>query len=151
MSLAISLHILAVVVWVGGMFFSHMVLRPAAVERLEPPVRLSLWAACFRRFFVWVWLAVVLLPLSGYWMIYEVLGGMANVRLPVHLMLGIAWVMIALFVYLYFVPYRRFREAVTAGDWSRGGQVLNVIRRIMVTNLVLGLLTTVIGMGGRYF
>jgi len=40
---------------------------------------------------------------------------------------------------------------VAAGDWSRGGQVLNVIRRIMVTNLVLGLLTTVIGMGGRYF
>jgi uncharacterized membrane protein len=149
MSIAISLHVLAAIVWVGGMFFAHMVLRPAAAA-LEPPVRLGLWAGCFQRFFVWVWAAVVLLPLSGYWISFSVLGGMANLPLYVHLMEGIAWIMIALFAYLYFVPYRRFKGAVAVGDWPAGGKALGTMRRIVVTNLLLGLSTSVIGVAGRY-
>ena len=31
-SIAISLHILSAVLWVGGMFFAHQVLRPVAPE-----------------------------------------------------------------------------------------------------------------------
>jgi uncharacterized membrane protein len=150
MSIAISLHILSSIIWVGGMFFAYMVLRPVAAGQLEPPTRLTLWAACFDRFFVWVWLAVVLLPLSGYWIVIVALDGLANARPYVHLMQGIAWVMIALFVYLYFVPYRRLKDAVGAGDWPRGGQALNIIRRIVGANLLLGLLTAVIATAGRY-
>lgn len=150
MSVAIGLHILAAIVWVGGMFFAYMVLRPVAASQLEPPARLTLWAACFDRFFVWVWLAAALLPLSGYWILFAVLGGMANAGLYLHLMQGIAWVMIALFAYLYFVPYRRLKEAVEAGDWPSGGQALAAIRRIVGTNLLLGLLTAVIATSGRY-
>jgi len=150
MSVAIGLHILAAIIWVGGMFFAYMVLRPVAANQLEPPARLTLWSSCFDRFFVWVWLAVVLLPLSGYWMLFEVLGGMANVGIYVHLMQGIAWIMIALFVYLYFVPYPRLKDAVAAGNWPSGGQALVAIRRIVGTNLLLGLLTAVIATTGRY-
>ena len=150
MSVAIGLHILAAVIWVGGMFFAYVVLRPVAASKLEPPVRLSLWASCFDRFFVWVWLAVVVLPLSGYWILFVVLGGMVNAGVHVHLMQGIAWVMTALFAYLYFVPYRRLKEAVVAGDWPGGGQALNMIRRIVGTNLLLGLATSVIATSGRY-
>lgn len=150
MSFAIGLHILTAIIWVGGMFFAYMVLRPVAANQLEPPARLTLWVSCFDRFFVWVWLAVVVLPLSGYWILLAVLGGMANGGIHVHLMQGTAWVMIALFVYLYFVPYRRLKDAVSAGDWPRGGQALNNIRRIVGTNLLLGLLTAVIGSAGRY-
>lgn len=150
MSIAIGLHILSAIVWVGGMFFAYMVLRPVAANRLEPPVRLALWAACFERFFVWVWLAVTLLPLSGYWILFAVSGGMANAALYVHLMQGIAWIMIALFVYLYFVPYRRLKDAVAAENWPQGGKALNTIRRIVGTNLLLGLLTSVIAVSGRY-
>lgn len=150
MSVAIGLHILAAIVWVGGMFFAYMVLRPVAASQLEPPARLTLWAACFDRFFVWVWLAAALLPLSGYWILFGVLGGMANAGLYLHLMQGIAWVMIALFAYLYFVPYRRLKKAVEAGDWPSGGQALAAIRRIVGTNLLLGLLTAVIATSGRY-
>ena len=64
-SLAYSLHLLAALIWVGGMFFAWMILRPAAVTALEGPVRLKLWVEVFQRFFVWVWLAVVILPISG--------------------------------------------------------------------------------------
>ena len=41
MTLAISLHVLAAVIWVGGMFFAWIVLRPVAASQLEPPARLT--------------------------------------------------------------------------------------------------------------
>ena len=63
-SLLTLLHILAAVIWVGGMFFAWMILRPALGASLEAPQRLQLWSAVFPRFFVWVWLAVLLLPID---------------------------------------------------------------------------------------
>ena len=43
-------HVLAIVVWVGGMVFAHFFLRPA-LARLEPPVRLRLMHEVLGRFF----------------------------------------------------------------------------------------------------
>ena len=37
MALLIAMHVLAVVVWVGGMFFAYFCLRPAAAKLLQPP------------------------------------------------------------------------------------------------------------------
>ncbi len=151
MSLLILLHLLAVVVWVGGMFFAYVVLRPVAAGLLDPPLRLPLWRQCFGRFFPWVWLAVVVLPVTGYAMVAVGFGGMGGAPLSVHVMSGIAWLMIALFLYLYFGPYRRLGESVSAGIWPQAAEELAKIRRIVGINLVLGLLTTVIAGGGRYF
>jgi len=50
MPILITLHVLAAVVWVGGMFFAYMVLRQS-VGPLEPAVRLALWHRVFRHFF----------------------------------------------------------------------------------------------------
>ena len=52
------LHLFGIVVWVGGMFFAYMVLRPVAADVLQPPERLRLWNGVFSRFFNWVWLAI---------------------------------------------------------------------------------------------
>ncbi|HCH57240.1 MAG TPA: hypothetical protein DEV64_09140, partial [Rhodospirillaceae bacterium] len=60
-TIALALHLLAALVWVGGMFFAIMVLRLAAGE-LEPPVRVPLWGRVFSKFFPWVWMAVIVLP-----------------------------------------------------------------------------------------
>ncbi len=51
MGIAISLHLLASVIWVGGMFFAFMFLRPAAANLLEAEQRFPLWANVFKRFF----------------------------------------------------------------------------------------------------
>ena len=67
-TIALALHLLAALVWVGGMFFAIMVLRLAAGE-LEPPVRVPLWGRVFSKFFPWVWMAVIVLPLTGWLMI----------------------------------------------------------------------------------
>lgn len=151
MSIAITLHILSAVFWVGGMFFAYMALRPVAASLLEPPTRLTLWVQVFGRFFPWVWAAVVLLLLTGFWMILVYLGGFAAVGLYVHLMLGLGVVMMAIFMHVYFAPYKRLKVAVDAQDWATGGKQLSQIRRMVGINTILGVIVTAIGSGGRYF
>ena len=74
LSIAILLHLLSAVVWVGGMFFAYMVLRPVAGGVLEPPLRLELWRQIFSRFFPWVSLSIVILFITGLWMSWAMLG-----------------------------------------------------------------------------
>ncbi|SDM29774.1 Uncharacterized membrane protein [Modicisalibacter muralis] len=150
MTLAIALHLLAAVIWVGGMFFAYMALRPVAGSLLEPPLRLALWAQVFKRFFPWVWAAVVVLLASGFWMVFAGLGGMANVGVHVHLMLALGIVMMLLFGHLYFGPFRRLEQAVASEAWPDGAANLNKIRQLVAVNLGLGLLVVVIASAGRY-
>ena len=82
-----AIHILSAVVWVGGMFFALIVLRPAAGP-LEPAVRLALWRRVFARFFPAVGISVLALLATGHAMILVELGGFAGVGLSVYLMQG---------------------------------------------------------------
>jgi uncharacterized membrane protein len=134
------IHLLAVVVWVGGMFFAYMALRPAAVEVLQPPERLRLWDRTFHRFFKWVWLAIVLLALSGLYMIH-LIGGLSQSPLHVQLMLGMGSAMIAIYLYVYFGQYAKLAKRVAQQDWPGAGASLAIIRKLVALNLALGLLT----------
>ena len=145
---AFGLHQLATVVWVGGMFFAHLVLRPAVAEVMQGPDRVRLMAGIFRRFFPWVWTAVALLWGSGLWLLLGVLHGRGGAH--VHVMMGIATVMTAIFVGLFAFPYRQFRLAVASGDWPLAAAKLTLIRRLIGVNLVLGLTTAVVGAAGPY-
>ena len=147
---ALILHALSAVVWVGGMFFAHQALRPAAVI-LDPGPRLRLWSGVLEKFFAWVIAAIVLLLLSGYAMVFDVFGGFAKIGLHIQLMQGIGILMVLLFLHLYFAPWRRFRAAVARQDWAEGGRQLGQIRTIVTVNLVLGIIVVAIGSSGRYW
>jgi uncharacterized membrane protein len=149
-ALLIALHVLAVVVWVGGMFFAYMVLRQSAGP-LEPEARLRLWHRVFRRFFPWVWSSIVVLLASGYGMIYLYFGGFAGAGLYIHVMQGIGIVMMLLFLHLFLVPCRRFSDAVESRHFPEAVKHLDQIRRIVAANLVLGLLTVIVGASGRFW
>jgi uncharacterized membrane protein len=138
MKLLYLVHVLATVVWVGGMFFAHQCLRPVVLAQLEGPQRLRLWSGVFGRFFPWVWLSVLLLLASGHGLIHA-FGGFRAVPMHVHLMTGIGYLMAAIFAFIYFVPYARLRRAVAAEDWKAGAAAQDLIRRLVGTNLVLGL------------
>lgn len=150
MPIAITLHILAAVIWVGGMFFAYMALRPAAAM-LEPPQRLTLWAGTFGRFFPWVWAAIVLLPLTGYWMIIFPFRGFQNVGLHVHIMQITGIIMIVIYLHVFFAPYRRLQQAVAANDFEKAGKQLARIRRLIGINLILGLVTITVASTGAYW
>lgn len=143
-------HVLAAVVWVGGMFFAHQMLRPAAAA-LDPAQRLPLWRRVFARFFPTVWVAIAALLISGYAMVIWGFGGFANIGIHINLMQGIGIVMMLAFAHLYFAPWPRFRRAVDAKDFAAAAAQLDQIRRIVGFNLVLGLVVVVIGATGRYW
>lgn len=145
-----GLHALAAIIWVGGMFFAYMALRPA-VGDLSGPDRTALWARVFGKFFPWVWLSVAVLVFSGFWIILVEWGGFAAAGMHVHTMLLIGIVMIGLFGHLYFAPFKRLRAAVAAGDTPAAANQVGQIRKIVATNLALGLLTAAIGASGRYW
>jgi len=149
-AIAVILHALSAVVWVGGMFFAHQALRPAAVV-LEPGPRLMLWARVLGRFFAWVIGAVVLLLVSGFAMVFDVFGGFGGLGLYIQLMMVFGIVMMLLFFHLYFAPWRRFQAAVGRQDWAEGGRQLGQIRSIVTLNLILGLIVVGIGASGRYW
>lgn len=150
MIVGLFFHILAAVIWVGGMFFAHQMLRPAAGP-LEAVQRLPLWRRVFERFFPVVWLAIAALLASGYGMVIWGFGGFAQIGPYVDIMQGLGIIMMMAFAHLYFAPWKRFRRALDAGDLPAAQKQLDQIRRIVGINLLLGLVTVVIGATGRYW
>src|SRR5256712_13554651 len=132
-ALALALHILGAVVWVGGMFAIYVCLRPA-LGTLEPPQRLRLMRVTFQKFFPWVWIAILLLLASGYWMAFTTFSGFAGPGLHVHLIQMIGWLMIALFVWLFHGPWLGFKRAVDAEGWPSAGARLYPIRQIIAAH-----------------
>lgn len=129
------LHIAAAIAWLGGVGFMLFAFRPAAAQ-LAPPQRLVLIANVLRRFFAIVWATIALLLLTGLSMMLPV--GMKSAPIGWHLMLGIGILMFLLFGHLYFGPFRRFKHAVAAADWSEGGRRAGQIATLAAVNLALG-------------
>jgi uncharacterized membrane protein len=147
MILLLAAHILAALFWVGGMAFAYMVLRPAA-GALDAPARLTLWRDVFRRFLPWVGAAIVALLVSGYAMMFMAYGGF-RAPLYIHVMQGTGILMMLLYLHLYFAPWRRLQKTVRDADWPNAGKQLAMIRKLVAINLVLGVITVLVGSTGR--
>lgn len=147
MRIALWLHILGTVVWVGGMFFAHVALRPAAAQ-LPPPQRLTLMAATLATFFTWAGGAIVAILASGFTMIFAT-GGFTGFGAHVHLMTAMGLVMSVIYAAIVALPFPRLRAAVAAGEWERAGAALAQVRRLVSINLVLGLATLTVAILGH--
>lgn len=147
MSLSLFLHVISVVVWVGGMFFAWMALRPVAASVLEPPQRLTLWAGVFDKFFPWVWISVVLILLTGLHMLMLLGGAAAPGYALTMLVLGV--VMMLIFGHVFFSPYKKLKRAVAEQNWPAGGAALGLIRKLIGINLTIGLMTIAVVFLGR--
>ncbi len=137
------LHLGAVVIWLGGMFFTLYCLRPAAAG-LPPPQRVPFMADVLRRFFgivQWVVLAVLG---SGLAMIALVTatsrktGVSFNMPADWMVMAGVGVLMAAIFGHVRFALYKRLARAAAAQDWQAGGAALTEIRFWVGANLALG-------------
>ena len=148
MTVPIALHILGAVVWVGGMFFAYMALRPAAGD-MAPAERLGLWRRTLDNFFPWVWGSIAALLGSGYGLIFAFPDAIYGIHVPI--MQGLGWIMILIFCHVYFSPYRRLRAALDGGDVETAAKQLGQIRLIFGGNLILGLITVVVGATGRFW
>jgi uncharacterized membrane protein len=144
-----TLHVLSLIVWVGGMVFAHFFLRPA-VATLEPPLRLRLMHDVLGRFFKAVLVASLLTLVSGVWMLgraaKQVVQSGGNFQMPlawtVMAVLGV--LMVAIFMHIRFALYKRLGRAVEASDTASGGAAMAQIRRWVTVNLGLGVLIVVV-------
>ncbi|GAB3676575.1 CopD family protein [Salinisphaera aquimarina] len=148
MPILLALHALAAVIWVGGLFFLVGILRPAA-SSVPLAERLPLLSNAMGRFFLWVWIAIITLLVTGNTMIF-VSGGMAAAPLYVHIMQGLGWVMFLLFGHMFFSPWRRVRVGLAAGALADASRAMNKLRFFATVNLVIGLVVIVVAVSGPY-
>jgi uncharacterized membrane protein len=148
-----TIHILSVIVWIGGMVFVQFFLRPAS-GTLAPPERVRLMRDVLGRFFSAVWVAVGLILGSGLWMMARTSlvvaqsGIQASMPLEWIMMAVLGLVMVGVFCFIRFVLYQRLARAVTASAWPTGGVVLASIRSWVMVNLVIGVVIVVVTLLG---
>jgi uncharacterized membrane protein len=136
----LAVHLVCAVIWVGGMFFALMILRPS-LAGLEPAQRVAVHNRVFRKFFVVVWHVMPLAIISGYVMIWLMYGGFARLPWNVNAMQALGWIMAIIFGVIFFSPYRRFRAAAST---ARAAQAGDTIRKLIGANLILGVIVVVI-------
>jgi uncharacterized membrane protein len=134
-----ALHLLCAVLWVGGMFFAYVVLRPS-LAAIEAPQRMLLHTQVFRKFFLVIWHVMPLILITGFAML-DFRGGLADAPWQIHAMMGLGLLMAAVFLAIFFGPYRQFRRTT---DRNRMASSLDNIRKLIGVNLILGLLTVIV-------
>jgi uncharacterized membrane protein len=134
-----ALHLLCAVLWVGGMFFAYVVLRPS-LAAIEAPQRMLLHTQVFRKFFLVIWHAMPLILITGFAMI-GLNWNMATAPWQIQAMMGLGLLMAAVFLAIVFGPYRQFRRTT---DRNRMASSLNTIRKLIGVNLILGLATVIV-------
>lgn len=138
----LAIHILGVVAWVGGMAYALLVLRPSLAV-LALPDRLSMHMQTLRRFLLIVWHAMPLVILSGYVMLFGFYGGFGEVNWTVHTMHLLGLLMAAVFLMIFFGPWKALRRAPDP-------DLVVSIRHLITVNLVLGVVTIVIASLGHF-
>jgi uncharacterized membrane protein len=148
-----TLHLLSLIVWIGGMVFVPFFLRPAAA-RLEAPDRVQLMHEVLGRFFNAVLAAAGLVLVTGVWMIGRVAkqtvqaGATFNMPVTWMAMAVLGLLMMAIFGHIRFGLYKRLTRAVAASAWPAGGEVLASIRTWVLINLALGVVIVVLTLVG---
>ena len=136
-STLLLVHLLAIVVWVGGMFFALFCLRPAAIAVLPPPQRIPLLHAALGRFFSIVVMAITLVLATGVTMLLT--GGMKNTPVAWLWMMGLGAVMMTIFFHIRAAAFARLGRCVQAQDWPAASRHLEQIRLGVMLNLAIGL------------
>ena len=146
-AIAIILHLLAINIWVGGTFFSVVVLR-YAVLNLEPEQQAKFMQRLLPRFFFWVWIAILFMLSSGSWMVYKTFGGLGTAPLYILLMLGFGVTMVLNFTLIFFEPYQHYKKVIENGDITEAQRHLAMIGNLSKINVALGICVVIaIGAG----
>ncbi|MDO8443719.1 MAG: CopD family protein [Candidatus Azambacteria bacterium] len=148
-----TIHLLSVIVWIGGMVFAQFFLRPA-VATLAPPERVRLMHAVMGRFLNAVLVAAGLILGSGIWMIGRIARQTAqsglkfNMPLEWMAMAVLGLVMMVILGHIRFALYKRLTRAVADAVWPAAGAALASIRTWVMVNLGIGVVivaVTVLG------
>lgn len=139
-----TLHVLSIVIWVGGMLFAHAFLRPAAAT-LPDETRLKFMHDVLGRFFKVVTVVSVLALFTGYWMMGHVAktvvqaGGSFNAPLDWTVMAIVGTLMVLIYGHIRFALFGKMNKAMLANELEDAAKYLGKTRQWVLINLVLGL------------
>ncbi len=136
-SLVLGVHILAMTAWVGGMAYALLVMRPSLAMLAAPADQMAVLGDTYRRFFRIVWIAMPLVLLTGWGMVFGVYGGFAHLPWPVNVMQVLGLIMAVLYLVLAFGPYRRFRAQPNPAAAAS-------VRKLIHANLGLGVIVIIV-------
>ena len=142
------LHILGVIVWVGGTLFIHRSVYPALMVDSKIPNGIEIYLIILKRFFPWMWIAIVLTIGSGYWIIFSYYGGLELLAYYIQIMSGLGLTMLVNSIVMHLVPYRGLRAAVESDEIDKAVKQARFLHRLMGANLVLGLVTILMAIAG---
>jgi uncharacterized membrane protein len=145
-----AVHILAVIIWLGGLFLLCVVLTPS-VRNLDLTTAVPLWHGVLSRFLVWGWIGLALILATGIAMMLIEFGGFANIPNFHRANMAIGIPAIALYGYLYFAPWKRFRRAATSNDLTGAKGQIKQVQALMATVLALGLLASIVSVVAHYY
>jgi uncharacterized membrane protein len=132
--LVTAIHLLCVVLWVGGMAFLLLTLRPS-VSVIDPTARLALQGAVFRRFFRSIWQVMPMAIVSGLLLLILSYSHHA-LPWPVMVMQTGGVLMAAIFIGMVLVPNKRFQAKLAAG--AATAEDIVPIRRLIWLSLGIG-------------
>ncbi len=142
--IVLAVHLLGMAAWLGGMAYALLVVRPS-LGLLDPTPRMSVHLQTLRRFFRLVWHVMPVVLLTGWAMLLGREGGFAHAPWYVNAMQALALVMAAVFVWMFFGPYRRLRRAVRPQP-----AMLDKVRGLVTLNLSLGTLVVLVAALGHF-
>ncbi len=148
--LARALHVLAVVLWIGGVAFVTLVLLPALRDLADPATRLQQFEALEGRFALQARISTVLAGLSGFYML-AFLHAWERYAQPafwwLHLMTAV-WLMftLVLFVFEPWFLHRWFHELAVRDD----RRAFALVQRLHVVLLSLSLLAVGAAVAGAH-
>jgi uncharacterized membrane protein len=145
----VFLHLIGVVVWVGGMFFMLHCLRPS-LAAIDGPQRPKLMLAVQGKFFKMVTVALVLIWGSGLAMLYSAISnGLKPWPIGWHIMITLAALMTVIFFYLRFSLFAQATRAFEAETPGLLGPLMEKIRKLVMVNMVLGFVVIAAAIFGR--
>lgn len=137
-------HLVAGIVWMGGMAFMLVALRPAAVATLQLPERMQLMGAAFRRFFPLVIVSIIALFATGtnlYTTAFRAVkaaSGQGSVPTGWNIMLVLGLLMMLIFGHIFFAGYAKVKRALAVQDWTLASKAAAQIHTLTMVNFVLG-------------
>lgn len=150
LTLARAAHVLAIVLWIGGVAFVTLVLLPA-LRTMNPDVRLAMFERIERRFGVQAKVAVLVAGASGFYMTHELhaWGRFLDLRFWwVHAMVAV-WL---LFGFVLFIAEPLFLHAWfhrnAASHPERSFNLLQRMHTVLLTASLVTVAAAVLGAHG---
>ena len=149
--LVLAIHILAVIIWLGGLFFLVVVLGPSA-KSLDAAAAPSFWHRTLSHSLAWGWVSLVAIVGTGVALVFLVFGGYGGHVPNIHRVnMAIGIPAIALYGYTSLMPWRQFGHAARSNDRVVAAKKLHQVRTLLATILVLALSAAFMSALGRYY